>query len=134
MFRIIILIIATLLLACEKQDSFQKISSSSVYDESITHINLAGNWQGKWDDIYNVKFEIVTLDEESGFYQILYIWQEQEGGGLSESARTGKAINENTILSKDIYIRINPYNKNRAIAFGAFSKRTRIAHLIKLEN
>ena len=95
------------------------------------HPGLVGQWAGKWDDVYDIRLAI--SEKSDGDYSVVYEWKEGIHKGFSKAVYTGKVMNANTIDFHKISLRIELKDKNKAIAFGKFDLRTRIAYLTKVK-
>ena len=75
---------------------------------------LTGRWEGKWDEVWGVRFTITPSD--SG-YTALYEWQEQEGGAYQRMTMPFHPSAKNAIRGGAIVITVDG---NGARAVGNF--------------
>ena len=79
---------------------------------------------------YDVRF-VISKSANDTNYSVIYEWEEKRGKKHEKREWIGRVVNINTIDTRSISIVIDPWNPSRALAFGKFSKRSRIAYLKK---
>lgn len=92
--------------------------------------SVLGLWEGKWDGQFGVRF---TISRMSDGYQVLYEWQEYEGGAFAADTFQAYASSGRSLRSEfgtfDISFEAGPTPQANAV--GHFGLRTRRARLTR---
>ncbi|WP_444996845.1 hypothetical protein [Aliikangiella sp. IMCC44359] len=94
------------------------------------HPSLVGTWGGKWDGIFDVRITVTPKSDQE--YSIVYEWREDQDKGFNKIVYPGMVVNANTIDFHKISLRISLKDKQKALAYGKFDLRTRIAKLTRI--
>lgn len=92
---------------------------------------LLGTWQGKWDGEFDVRF---TISPSGDGYQVLYEWQEYQGGSFAADTFLAYPSSAGAIRSEfgTFEILVEGAGTPQATAVGHFGPRTRRAKLTQV--
>lgn len=89
---------------------------------------LEGNWTGKWDEKYSVKFEI---SRNGQVFDIKYFIEENIGEPYKELKVQGKPLNGNSVMAGTLLFVVSMVAENKVTVIGIFDPGTRISNLTK---